>query len=370
MADAVKIRAWTIFGLPTDGLSIENAIILSKSRRWPLLIDPQGQANKWVKAMEKEKNLEVIKLSDKEFLRSLVNGVRFGKPVLLENVGQELDPALEPVLLKQTFKQGGSEMIKIGDEVIAYHPDFRFYITSKLPNPHYPPETCVKVTLLNFTVNPVGLEDQLLGIVVSKERPDLQEMKNQLVVSNAAMKKQLKEIEEKILKLLAESEGNILDDETLIHTLAEAKVTSEEINVKVAEAEKTEREIDETREKYRPVAFRGSLIFFCVADLSLVDPMYQFSLQWFIDLFMRGIDDAPRADDVAVRCRNLNDFFTYSLYKNICRGLFEQHKLLFSFTLCVKLLQGDGKIDPAAWRFLLSGATSDRVDVRSPDLLF
>lgn len=95
--------------------------------------------------MEKGSGLEVIKLSEKDFLRSLVNAVRFGKPVLLENVGEELDPALEPVLAKQIFRQGGADMIKIGDETIAYHQDFYFYITSKLPNPHYSPETCVKV---------------------------------------------------------------------------------------------------------------------------------------------------------------------------------------------------------------------------------
>jgi len=86
-----------------------------------------------------------------------------GKPVLLENVGEQLPAALEPILLKETFKQSGSEMIKLGDSVVPYHPDFRFYITTKLRNPHYSPETCVKVTLLNFFITPDGLEDQLLG---------------------------------------------------------------------------------------------------------------------------------------------------------------------------------------------------------------
>ena len=74
-------------------------------------------------------------------------------------------------------------------------------MTTKLPNPHYSPETCVKVTLLNFTVNASGLEDQILGLVVGKERPDLQEAKNQLVVSMANMKKTQKELEDKILKV-------------------------------------------------------------------------------------------------------------------------------------------------------------------------
>ena len=63
--------------------------------------------------MEKADGIEVLKLTDKDFLRSLENAVRFGKPVMLENVLEELDPALEPILLKQTFKQQGSTVIKV-----------------------------------------------------------------------------------------------------------------------------------------------------------------------------------------------------------------------------------------------------------------
>lgn len=70
------------------------------------MIDPQGQANKWVKNMEKDNNLAIIKLTDPDILRTLENSIQFGWPVLLENVGEELDPSLEPLLLKQTFKQG------------------------------------------------------------------------------------------------------------------------------------------------------------------------------------------------------------------------------------------------------------------------
>lgn len=70
------------------------------------MIDPQGQANKWVRNSEKENKLGVIKLTDADYMRVMENSIQFGTPVLLENVGEELDPSLEPLLLKQTFKQG------------------------------------------------------------------------------------------------------------------------------------------------------------------------------------------------------------------------------------------------------------------------
>ncbi len=112
LGDPVKIRAWQIAGLPVDAFSVDNGIIVSNSRRWPLCIDPQGQANKWIKNMEKDSKLQVIKLSDANYTRTLENAIQFGTSVLLENVGEELDPSLEPILLKSTFKQQGVEVIK------------------------------------------------------------------------------------------------------------------------------------------------------------------------------------------------------------------------------------------------------------------
>ena len=122
--------------------------LCSNAHRWPLMIDPQGQANKWIKNMEKPNNIHVIKLSDADYVRTLENCIQFGTPVLLESVGEELDPLMEPLLLKQTFKYGGTLCLKLGDSVVEYSPDFRFFITTKLRNPHYLPETAIKVHFL------------------------------------------------------------------------------------------------------------------------------------------------------------------------------------------------------------------------------
>ena len=366
LMDPVEVREWGIQGLPSDNVSTENGIIVKKARRWPLMIDPQGQGNKWIRNKEKDHGLDQIKLTDKDYLRTLENAVRFGRAVLLENIFESLDAALEPILGKQTFKQRGADMIKLGDSVVPYHADFHFYMTTNMGNPHYAPEVSVKVSLLNFMITMDGLQEQLLNIVVAEERPDLAEKKTALVISMAKMKKDMEDIEDEILHLLANSQGNILDDEVLINTLAASKVTSDEIKVKVADAEETSVTIKTISDKYTPVAFRGSILFFCISGLNTVDPMYEYSLLYFSTLFVNGIRNAEPDEDLQARCVKLNDYITYSLYNNVCRSLFEQHKLLFSFLLCVRILQGSGSIDAENFRFLLQGASSMETAFENP----
>eukprot|EP01084_Bolivina_argentea_P240872 404515_1 len=354
----VKIRNWNICGLPTDTLSIENGIILDVCERWPLMIDPQNQASRFIKKLALTcaiNGFDCVKISDgKTFTRALENGIRFGKWVIIEGVYESLDPQLEPILQRAVFTLKGQLHIKLGDSTIPYNDQFKLFLLTTLPNPHYPPELQVKVTLLNFTVTPSGLQDQMLGLVVAKEAPELESKKNELVISSAAMKKELEEIEDKILKLLSESKGDILEDENLINVLSDAKKTSSEINIKVREQEIVEKEIDIARDGYVSVAFRASILYFCVSDLSPIDPMYQFSLLWFVSLFEKCIDDSPQSNTLEIRLKNINNYFTKCLYGSVCRSLFEKHKLLFSFYLTVNILRGYNKINMDEYRYLVS----------------
>jgi dynein heavy chain len=367
LSKPVEVRSWNISGLPSDDVSITNGVLVKNTRRWPLLIDPQMQANRWIRNSEEQNGLRLIKLADDKYLQTLEACVRNGNPLLLEDVHEELDPALEPILTRQLFKQGGRLLIRLGETDVDYDEKFRFYITTKLPNPHYLPDICIKATVINFMITLNGLEDQLLGDVVRKERPDLETAKDKLVVSMANDKKQLADIQDKVLKLLKETEGMILDNEPLINTLQQSKVTSTMINKRVAEAEETNLSIAAAREKYRSVATRGSLLYFVIADLPNMDPMYQYSLEYFKTLFNSCIDASDKNNDVDQRLKILMAFTTRFMYRNVCRGLFERHKLIFSFLITTAILRNATEINQREWNFLLRGGLS-LTPARSRDL--
>lgn len=215
--------------------------------------------------------------------------------------------------------------------------------------------------------------------MVRLERPDLEKMRNELIARINADRGQLQSIEDKILTLLFGSGDNILDNEELIETLNDSKETSAIIATRLVESEATEEKISVAREKYRSVATRGSVLYFVVGNLAEIDTMYQFSLKYFtqvgepqpieylsiiliiiffivIKIFNNVIETSEKSDVLEDRLGILYREITLAVYLNVSRGLFERHKLVFSFMLNVAIYLNAGIIAQSQWNFVLRGA--------------
>eukprot|EP00668_Euglena_longa_P016545 GGOE01020817.1.p1 GENE.GGOE01020817.1~~GGOE01020817.1.p1 ORF type:complete len:1249 (-),score=501.70 GGOE01020817.1:103-3465(-) len=329
------------------------------------MIDPQGQAAKWISRMEAKFGLKTIKLSEPGYIRTMEQAIRNGTPVLVEDVGETLDPALEPVLLKQVYTANGRTLINFGGtgSAIDYDPMFRFYLTTKIANPRYLPDICIKVSLINFTVTMQGLEEQMLGDVVAIEKASLEETKNKIIQSVASDKKRLKQYEDGILEDLESATGNILDNQKVIDSLKKAQTTSELLSKRLAEAEQQSQSINEARLEFTPVATRASILYFVMADLALIDPMYQYSLDYFKKLFGQVVQQCPAHDDFQEHLSVLTERLTEAVYVNVCRGLFKKDKAIFSLLIAVQILRQRKEIPEAEWQFLLrSGGMASAED--------
>lgn len=228
---------------------------------------------KWIKNTY-PKDLIIADTKDPKHVNKIVSGVRMGLQVLFIDVGETIDPILDNILNRSLIQVGKNLCVKVGDDEIEYDQKFSLYITTRMPNPHYTPEISSKVAIVNFTVKESGLEEQCVGIVVSNVNKQLEKSKNEQITKIAENKQEIKNLEDLILRMLQESEGNLLENVKLIDTLQESKEKSDIVKETLQQAEILLKKVDDTREVYRACGRQASILYFVLNDLNKINSMY------------------------------------------------------------------------------------------------
>ncbi|KAI9353687.1 dynein heavy chain and region D6 of dynein motor-domain-containing protein [Obelidium mucronatum] len=304
LTSSAEVAKWNNEGLPTDRVSLENATMVTSCKRWPLIIDPQLQGVTWIKNREGA-SLKIVRLGARGYLDLIEKAVSGGDPVLIEDIAESIDPVLNPLLGRETIKKG--KYVKMGDKEMI--------LQTRRANPHYPPEIQAQTTLINFT-------DQLLADVRTKA--ELTKQQNEFKIK-------LTELEDALLSRLS---------------AAQALRTATEIE---------QKKINETRELYRPVAARSSLMYFLLNDLWQIHPMYQYSLNAYKVVFQNAINRADASEDIKERVLLLIDSITHMVFIYTTRGLFERDKLIFLAQMTFQILGAQDDMDPIEKDFLLKG---------------
>ncbi|XP_017580699.2 dynein heavy chain 10, axonemal [Pygocentrus nattereri] len=358
LTDEVEVSRWGSEGLPPDELSVQNGILTTRASRFPLCIDPQQQALNWIKKKEEKNNLKISSFNDPDFLKQLEMAIKYGFPFLFQDVDEYIDPVIDNVLEKNVKGAEGRQVIVLGDKEVDYDPNFKLYLNTKLANPKYSPAVFGKAMVINYTVTLKGLEDQLLSVIVGFERKELEEQRERLIQETSENKRLLKDLEDSLLRELATSTGNMLDNVELVHTLEETKSKASEVFEKLKLAQNTSVDIDKLRDGYRPAAKRGAILFFVLAEMALVNSMYQYSLASFLEVFDYSLRKSLPDSILPRRLKNIMNTLTHNVYNYGCTGLFERHKLLFSFNMTIKIEQAEGRAPQEELEFFLKGNLS------------
>lgn len=321
-------QQWFSNGLPDDELSIENVIMMTRGNRYPLIIDPTEQAVGFLKNEFKDKRIIVTTFLDNSFMKNLESAVRFGSALVVRDA-EYFNPIINPVLNRETRKIGGRVMIKLGQQEIDFSPMFKLFLLTKNSGAEFPPEICSRVTFVNFTKTPRGLQNQCLNSVLKSERPDIDRKRSNLLKAQGEYQARLRNLEDQLLKSISESQVHILEDNAVIQTLERLQQEAQEISKKVADTDQVMEEIEKVTKMYTPFAETCSAIYFSgIRKLEMVNRFYQFSLVYFFEIFndVLQLDEIRGIREPSKRLDMLQAKLFCECYSRLIRSmLYEDH---------------------------------------------
>ena len=284
---------WQVNRLASDDLSIENALILKRYNRYPLIVDPSGQAITFLKNEYRERKITVTSFLDESFLKKLESALRFGNPLVIQDA-ENFDPILNSVLNRELRRTGGRTLIRFGNQDIDFSPSFKLFLSTRDPSVNFAPDICSRVTIVNLTLTRSGLQSRALERILTAERPDIGEKRNSLVKLQGEYQLRLHHLEKSLLSALNESTGSILDDDRVVGTLEVLKAEAAEITLKVKEADVIMKDVEAVTSQYMPLAIACSGIYFLLEQFEEIHHFYQFSLEYFMEIINYVLEQDPK----------------------------------------------------------------------------
>ena len=334
LSTADERQHWHENALPVDELCTENAIMLKRYNRYPLIIDPSGRVTEFLQNESRERRLMVTSFLDSSFVKQLESALRFGNPILIQDA-EHIDPILNHVLNKEYQRTGGRVLIQLGRQEIDFSPAFKLYLSTRDPSAPFAPDVCSRTTFVNFTVTQSSLKTQTLNEVLKSERPDVDERRSNLVKLQGEFTQRLRRLERMLLQALNESKGNILDDENVIQTLETLKNEAAEITAKATETEGVMNEVTAIMATYEMIAQSCSAIFAVLEQLYHINHFYQFSLQYFVDIFEAVLESANSISerDGKRRVESIVHSLFDKAYHETSASLLQRDRLTFAVLL-------------------------------------
>lgn len=327
--------SWQSQGLHGDQLSLENAVILDHGIRFPLVIDPSGQAISFLLNKYKSEKIQTTSFVDKAFTKTLSGAVRFGTTLLVENV-EKIDPILNPILNKEFQKTGGRTLVRIGAEEVDYSPKFRIILTTKNPAVSLTPDLCSRVTLVNFTVTPESLQGQSLSRLVRATKPELETQREAVLKLQGEQNVKLRELEDQMLAKISACEGSILDDDRVVEGMEILMKEGKQVEEQISQSDKVMAEVRQAVGRFEPFAIICRKLFILLEALREISFLYEFPANSFMrileDVLARNAAAGGDTDEVQ-RIGVLKKALFEEVAARVGHGLLLEDKIVFSMLL-------------------------------------
>ena len=325
---------WAECGLPSDQLSSENAAILKRYNRFPLIIDPSGNARNYLKSLYKSQRLTVCSFLDSSFTKVLESAVRFGNTLLVEDV-EFFNPILNPVLNRDLILSGGRTLIMVGNQTVDFSPSFNVILLSKSANLNLSSDLASKMTIINFTVTRGSLQNRLLHETLVSERPEIDRKRSDFIKLQGEYQVKLRNLEKMLLSSLNECEGNILENDSVIQTLEDVKREVAVVTQKSLETNDFMEEVKAVIALYEPLANKASDTFFLLNNLHRLNHFYRLSLTAFLSCFREVLRKMRKSADTdpVTKIPQLEETFFVDIMSRISDSLLHGDDIVVSTLL-------------------------------------
>ncbi|RDD45872.1 Dynein heavy chain 5, axonemal [Trichoplax sp. H2] len=345
--------------LPKDILSQENFCIFKYQvycNSWILLCDPQRIASTYVAA-----NVDDITIVRyKELRNQLDTCLNDGKEILITDVDTKsiLEDKRFSILLRHADlfdKERETFKMMIGDHEVECNPQFRMTLSTSCLPMNVPDELASQLSVIELSHSTQGLEELLLDFFMQKEKTRIDEDSTQIAEEMIAIYNRLETIEQNMLELLS-CNNKLLHDLTMTKKLTSLKKAYDEAIENQARVKVNEDNIINTRQHYRPVAKRGAVLFNVSKQMALVNPMYQISLDQFLNMYSTSILHSDRTVVKAVV-----DRLTQLVFFSIARGYFEIDQFLYALHLAIEVEGSEGRVGNLEREYLISPTLANQL---------
>ncbi|KAF5303585.1 hypothetical protein FQR65_LT08186 [Abscondita terminalis] len=347
---------WQSEGLPADQLSLQNAIMIFNGSITPLLLDPTSIASNWIKTHSNSKTLEVTSQNSPKFSTVLELAIRFGKILIIEEV-ETVSPNLFTILRKQFIQQGQRKLINVNGKLIDYHDDFKLLLCCRNAHLQLPADIAAVVNVVNFTITPEGLSEQLLMSAIKQESPELEGRHKELLRQREELQEKQYNLQNQLLEDLANASGDILQNNNLMESLNETKASSVAITKALLESDSLQKVLQKEYNVYKDISSFASSLYFAIKEFSNSNVLYSLSVPAYIRLFLKSI---PEMKDMDENFGFLRKTLIQSVYSYMSRSIFKMDRIKFALHLCHKILPQ--QIPLEEWNFFLGNSFLNKSD--------
>ncbi|SCU99738.1 LAME_0G05182g1_1 [Lachancea meyersii CBS 8951] len=356
---------WTDEGLPNEDLCIENFYTIAKGKKYSFIVDPEGIATDFIKC-HYGGALTVTSFLDSGFIRRLKNALKFGSCILIED-GDYFDPIIS-TLISQEFKTvGGRQTIRIGEENVDVSSSFKLIISSKSGACPISGFVRARMSVVNFVIDKFSLQAQSLELVLEHEKPELCRKRTELRLLNGKYKLRLESLEEELLDALNGSDKGLLENDSLLSTLEQIKISAAEVEAKIEETRGVLEKVEIAARNYEVISRHAMRLFSVMEQLPSLQWSYQISIKSFLHCATTIFSIMPSADHSRPQQLLLNLY--HRIFEFFSPSLTEDHKIVLGILLFTCYIELDRKpLLPVVFKELLS-TISNSIEGKTRDIL-